>query len=115
MARPDKLISDVLFPAWRAEREQLDRLDAWYRWDHDRPTSATAATREHRELADRSQTPLGNLIVTAAAQELYVEGYRRSDDPEDQGPWRAWRADLSAQGRQVEERGREGAGGGGRG
>lgn len=90
MARPDKLISDELLPAFFAQREQLDHVDRWYRWDHDRPVSPRQTTREHRELAEQSQTPLGNLIVTAAAQELYVEGYRRSDDPEDKGPWRVW-------------------------
>lgn len=90
MPRPDKLISDTLMPAFMAEREKLDRIDSWMRWDHDQPISATQATREHKELAKRSQTPLGHLIVTAAAQELYVEGYRRSDDPADKAPWRAW-------------------------
>lgn len=92
MARPDKLIRDELLPAFLAERDHLNRIDSWYRWNHDDPVSARQATREHQELAKRSQTPLGNLIVTAAAQELYVEGYRRSDDPEDKGPWRAWQA-----------------------
>ena len=90
MARPDKLISDELLPAFFEERRKLDVIDSWMRWDHDKPVSAHQATREHQELAKRAQTPLGSLIVTAAAQELYVEGYRRSDAPEDKGPWRAW-------------------------
>lgn len=90
MARRDKLISDELLPAFLAERRRLDRIDSWMRWNHDDPVSARQATREHKELARRAQTPLGHLIVTAAAQELYVEGYRRSDDPSDKGPWRAW-------------------------
>lgn len=90
MPRPDKLISNELLPAWFAEREQLDRIDRWMRWDHDDPVSARQATREHSELAARAQTPLGHLIVTAAAQEMYVEGYRRADDPNDKEPWRAW-------------------------
>lgn len=90
MARYDKLISDTLWPAFVAERERLDALDRWYRWDHDDPISARQATREHNELAKRSQTPLGNLVVTAVAQELYVEGYRRADAPEDKEPWRIW-------------------------
>lgn len=90
MARPDKLISDELLPAFFEERRKLDVIDSWMRWDHDKPVSAKQATREHRELAERAQTPLGSLIVTATAQELYVEGYRRSDAPEDKGPWRAW-------------------------
>src|SRR5690606_12672507 len=72
MARPDKLISDELLPAFFEERRKLDVIDSWMRWDHDKPVSAKQATREHRELAERAQTPLGSLIVTAAAQELYV-------------------------------------------
>lgn len=91
MARRDKLVSQC-FEYFQAERSHLDTIDRWYRWDHDDPISARGATREHRELSRRAQTPLGNLIVTAAAQELYVEGYRRSDDPDDKGPWNAWQA-----------------------
>ena len=92
MVRPDALISDTLLPAFFAEREKLDQIDRWLRWDHDEPVSARQASREHNELRARAQTPLGDLIVTAAAQELYVEGHRRSDDQEDTSGWRAWQA-----------------------
>lgn len=97
MARYDKLISDELFPAFQAERRRLNVIDSWMRWEHDDPVSAQQATREHQELAKRAQTPLGHLIVTAAAQELYVEGYRPSSvqedsDPRSSSPWRIWQA-----------------------
>lgn len=92
MDRPDDLITSTLLPAFLAERERLDGIDRWMRWDHDAPVSSARATREHRELSARAQTPLGNLIVTAAAQELYVEGHRRSDDQDDTSGWRAWQA-----------------------
>ena len=92
MVRPDGLISDTLLPAFFAEREKLDRIDRWLRWDHDEPVSARQASREHNELRARAQTPLGDLIVTAVAQELYVEGHRRSDDQEDTSGWSAWQA-----------------------
>src|SRR5690606_18859194 len=92
-----------LLPAFFEERRKLDVIDSWMRWDHDKPVSAHQATREHQELAKRAQTPLGHLIVTAVAQEMYVKGYRRSaaedgEEPsqEDNTPWRIWQANGMA-------------------
>src|SRR5690606_18008225 len=89
-----ELVKDVLLPAYWAERQKLDIIDRWFRWNHDAPVTAKQATREHRELAQRAETPLGSLVVTAATQELYAEGYRRSDDgdEDDPRPWRLWQA-----------------------
>lgn len=88
------LVKDVLWPAYTAEKEHLDVIDRWVRWQHDDPVSPKQATREHKELAKRAQTPLGALIVTAATQELYAEGYRRSDEDAtaDERPWYLWQA-----------------------
>lgn len=89
---PIDLLRKTLLPAYFAEREQLDRIDRWLRWEHDKPVTSSKATREHNELAERAQTPLGDLIVTATAQELYVEGHRRSNDKDDTSGWEAWQA-----------------------
>lgn len=86
------MVAEVLFPQLRKERERLDRIDKWYRWDHERPHQPRSATREYRELAARSETPWGGLIVTSVAQTLYVDGYRRADDPDNADAWRYWQA-----------------------
>jgi hypothetical protein len=86
------LVKDDLFPKWQSERQKLDRIDKWARWDHDSPHRPRQATREYKQLADRAQEPWGDLIVTSVAQTLYVEGYRRPDAPDDSTGWTLWQA-----------------------
>lgn len=81
-----------LHPMWERERRKLDRIDRWARWDHEDPHRPRQATREYRELAKRAQAPWGDLIVSSVAQTLYVEGYRRPDQPEDGAGWELWQA-----------------------
>lgn len=87
-----KLVSSKLWPRLERERERLDRIDAWWRFDHDKPHQPTQPTSEYRELTKRAQTPYLQLVVTAVAQQLYVDGYRRAKDPEDAAPWAFWQA-----------------------
>jgi hypothetical protein len=75
---------------WHKERRRLDRVDRWARWDHDSPHKPRHATREYQELADRAPEPWGALIVTAVAQTLRVDGYRRPDSPDDSTGWDQW-------------------------
>lgn len=77
-------------------REKLDRLDKWWRWDHDKPHQPSRqATAEYKELMARSMTPWLGLVVTAVAQTLEVEGYS-GDTAEakewDAAVWRWWQA-----------------------
>lgn len=84
------LVRGLLWPAFDAERERLDRVDRWYRWSHDNPHQPRHSTNEYKELSARAQTPWLGLVVTSVAQSLYVEGYRRAADPTDAEPWRWW-------------------------
>jgi hypothetical protein len=86
------LVVEQLFPKLRRERQKLDRIDTWYRFDHERPHQPRQATREYRELAARSETPWGALVVTSVAQTLFIDGYRRADDPANAQPWKYWQA-----------------------
>ncbi len=87
-----ELVKDRLWPELRKEREKLNRIDKWLRWDHEKPHAPRSSTREYKELAARSQTPWGGLVVTSVAQALYVEGYRAADAPEDAEAWGWWQA-----------------------
>lgn len=89
-----RLVEKDLMPRWQKEREGLDRIDRWMRWEHDRPHAPRQATQEYRQLADRSPEPWGDLIVTSVAQTLYVDGYRRATDPENSAGWRRWQANA---------------------
>lgn len=94
------VVADDLLPLWRAERDKLDVIDRWARWDHDQPHKPRQATAEYRELAARAQAPWGDLIVGSVAQTLYVEGYRRPSAPADGQGWSIWQAN-GMDGRQV--------------
>jgi hypothetical protein len=100
-----KLVKDRLFPVWDAERDKLDRIDCWYRWQHEDARLPRTATAELRELQQLSKVPWLQLVVTAAAQAMYVDGYRSildskraedddpaNDDAMDSPPWRIWMA-----------------------
>lgn len=82
-----KLIASDLLPGWQSERRTLDKVDEWMRPDPPKPYSPTGATPEYQQLRDRSTTPWGDLIVTSVAQTLYVDGWRRPEDPEDNLGW----------------------------
>lgn len=87
-----RIIEQDLMVAWRTEAERLRVLDRWWRWEHDRPHAPKQATPEYRELMDRAGTPWLGLVVTAVAQSLAVEGYRRADADADLAPWAHWQA-----------------------
>jgi hypothetical protein len=97
------LVKDELFKGWEKEREHLDRIDKWFRWEQERVQLPRKATLEHKQLAELAKVPWLSLIVTACAQALYVDGYRseldQTDEDEADGeasamsrPWRAWLA-----------------------
>jgi len=99
-----KLVKDELFPRWEQERDRLDRIDRWYRWEQEPIRLPRRATPEHKVLAQMAQVPWLNLVVTATAQAMYVDGYRSSADPAGvtddadpekvSPPWRAWLANA---------------------
>lgn len=86
------LVKSDLMPVWKAERATLDRIDRWMRWDHDLPHAPRSATREHKELASRAQTPWGDFIVSCLARGLYIEGYRSNDEEDNSPTWKIWQA-----------------------
>ena len=87
-----RLIDDQLRNPFRKERERLDRIDNWMRWDHAAPHQPHHTTREYKELSLRSQTPWLGLIVTSVAQNLYVDRYRPENSIENSVPWEWWQA-----------------------
>lgn len=87
-----ELVRERMFPAWRSEKDRLDRIDLWYRWQHELPQLPRGATAELRNLLELAKTPWLNLVVTTVAQAMYVDGYRSPDARENAGPWRTWNA-----------------------
>lgn len=73
--------------------DALDRIDRWWRWEHDRPhTPRRQSTAEYQELMARSSTPWLGLVVTAVSQALRVEGYRGSTPEASARAWGWWQA-----------------------
>jgi len=97
-----KLTKD-LFPRYLHEKERLDRIDKWYRWEHERLPIPRSATPELKALANLSKVPWLSLVVTATAQSLYVDGFRSQlDDPgadelDPGSPWHVWQANSMDQ------------------
>lgn len=87
-----ELVKDNLWPKFQAERERLDKIDRWYRWDQEDPKLPRGATAELKYLLQLSKTPWLNLVVTTVAQTLYVDGYRSSEQPDNSPIWRTWQA-----------------------
>lgn len=82
-------------PTWTNNYDRVGRVDRWYRGElaeTDKPSMPRRQTAEYKELRDRSGTPWLKLVVNSLAQALYVEGYRRSDEPDNLAPWAGWQA-----------------------
>jgi hypothetical protein len=87
-----ELVHDDLLPALRRERQHLDVIDKWWRWEHEPPHQPEDSTGEYQELIRRSYTPWLGLVVTSVVQMLHVDGYRRPDRPDNLTGWRWWQA-----------------------
>lgn len=86
-----ELATDHLFPLWKKEQEHLDRIDLWYRWDHEPVRIPRAATPEMKALVELAKTPWLRLVVRAASQAMHVDSYRSPDRPASvEVPWAAW-------------------------
>lgn len=71
----------------RAERERLQKIDDYLRGEHDAPYQPRTPNGEYRKLVKRAVSNWLPLIVDAPAQQLYVEGYRRSDAEDNAPVW----------------------------
>lgn len=92
-----ELVEDQLYPLFEKEKDKLERIDSWYKWDHPHHRIPREATQEMRELVNFSRTPWLNLVVSTVAQAMYVDGYRSPSSPVGEvssqlGPWRTWQA-----------------------
>lgn len=85
-------LAERIVPAWRSERERLDRIDGYMRGQHDRPYRPSDAGGEHRRLEERSVSNWLPLVVKAVGQALFVEGYRSTEDVGNAKPWATWQA-----------------------
>jgi hypothetical protein len=95
-AQAKELIKKQLWQSWEAEKTRLDRIDHWYRWTQEEIRLPRTATTELKALRDMSKVPWLGLVVTAAAQAMYVDGYRSKLDNDgdltDSPPWQLWLA-----------------------
>lgn len=86
------IVKGRMWPLLVHERERVERIDRWMRWDHDKPHQPRHSTREYQELSDRAQAPWGRRVVTAVTDQLYVEGYREARAADNSAPWAWWQA-----------------------
>lgn len=79
--RLGELIRDLL-PEMRHERERLDRIDGWARWDPEQVKLPQGATPELRALREMARAPWLGLVVTSTAQCMYVDGWHAGSGEE---------------------------------
>ncbi|AJR18111.1 phage portal protein [Pimelobacter simplex] len=87
-----ELVRDSLWEQWADEKKKLDKIDKWYRWQHEDPRLPRGATQELKTLIELSKTPWLGLVVSTIAQTLYVDGYRSPEQAQNSGAWRTWNA-----------------------
>jgi hypothetical protein len=76
----------------KAEMPELIRVDKYMRGIQDAPYLPKRAEAEFRRLVARSLENWLPLIVGVVAQNLRVEGYRSTKNPDDLEPWGYWAA-----------------------
>ena len=80
-------------PVAHAEWYRLADFESYYRGVHRSPYEPETATREFKELRDRSVTNLTRLIVNTLTQRLIVDGFRPSATSMENAPqWEWWQA-----------------------
>lgn len=84
-----ELARDSLIPAWQSERQRLNGIDAWYRWDPEKVRVPNHADQEEKYLRDLSETPWLGLVVTTVAQQLVAE-LLRSAERDTKALWLPW-------------------------
>lgn len=85
-----EMANDLLIPGQTQERQALDKIDKWWRWDPEEITLPHYADQEHKALREVSETPWLSLVVTTLAQQLVAE-LIRSSEVEDTAPiWKPW-------------------------
>lgn len=85
-----ELVSDQLMPTYLRERERLDRIDRWHRWQHEDMDLPRRSGREIKQLVQLAKTPWLGLVVTAVVQVMYVDGYRSPTGGTVETPWQVW-------------------------
>lgn len=85
-----ELATEVLIPKHTTERQALDVVDCWYRWNPEKVTIPQTASNEHKGLRDLSETPWLNLVVTTMAQQLMAEAVRSAKAADGDAVARIW-------------------------
>lgn len=85
-----ELARDLLIPGWQTERQNLDLIDQWYRWQPEKVRYPNHADEEEKYLAGLAETPWLNLVVTTVAQQLVAEKIRSTQTKEIDPIWLPW-------------------------
>lgn len=85
-----ELANDLLLPGFTQERQKLDTIDRWWRWDPEEIVLPSFADREHKALREVSETPWLSLVVTTLAQQLIAELVRSSNTDDVSPMWTPW-------------------------
>ncbi|MFC0547054.1 phage portal protein [Kutzneria chonburiensis] len=74
-----------------ADYRKFSYIEQYANGSQDPPYTPKSAMREYRVLLEQAVLNMLPLVVTSVAQQLYVEGYRKPDSPDDDSAWEYWR------------------------
>ena len=78
---------------WRAaEKEQLDKIHAYRSGTQALPVIPSGVPTEVRRLTQMSRVNILDLVISAVAQSLYVDGYRPERESTNAPAWDIWQA-----------------------
>ncbi|ABE67632.1 hypothetical protein Wildcat_27 [Mycobacterium phage Wildcat] len=87
-----KYLETKVFPKMNTECERLDDFEAWTKNGQEVPDLATRHKNKEREVLQQlSRKPWMGLMVNSFAQQLIVDGYRKTGTNENAKGWDTWR------------------------
>ena len=95
----EKYLHDEVWGKLADERNRLEGFQKWVRGNQDVPQiAAQHVNTERQALQNISRSPWMGLMVKTFAQQLIVDGYRKSGSTDNADAWKTWkRNDMHAQ------------------
>lgn len=86
-----QLVNDEMIPRLDKQRQDVEKIDKWYRGQNEEPWMPRQADPEYRALAKLAPSRWLSLVVTMLVQALYVEDFQSSDGVTSPA-WQIWQA-----------------------
>lgn len=83
---------EVMLKIRQAEMGRLDKVHAYLRGSQAHPAAPRGQPQEVRRLAQMARVNVCDIVISAVAQAMYVEGYRVPSGSDEAAAWQVWQA-----------------------